>query len=92
MGSGSQNNWGRHEIFWYLGRFRGPVTLGVWESAKSMRKNATLAPLQTSLRQVAIFPHNADFHAPRVTTLAANAPNTKIFHVCLLAICVANYL
>ena len=65
MGSGSQNNWGRHEIFWYLGRFRGPVTLGVWESAKSMRKNAKLAPLQTALRQVAISPHNAASPSPK---------------------------
>lgn len=69
-------------------RFRDLGILRVWKSAKSMRKNAKLAPLQTALRQVAIFPHNADFHAPRVTTLAANSPNTKIFHVCLLAICV----
>lgn len=28
MGSGGQNNWGRHEIFWYWVRFRGIGTLG----------------------------------------------------------------
>ena len=32
-----------------------------------MKKNAKLAPLQTPLRQVAIFLHNADFHHLRVT-------------------------
>ena len=40
-----------------------------------MRKNAKLAPLQTSLRQVAIFPHNADFYWLRKSKTPANAPN-----------------
>nr|WP_295293863.1 hypothetical protein [uncultured Blautia sp.] len=38
-----------------------------------MRKNAKLAPLQTSLRQVAIFPHNADFYWLRKSKMPANA-------------------
>ncbi|RHO87020.1 hypothetical protein DW049_09335 [Ruminococcus sp. AF41-9] len=39
-----------------------------------MKKNAKLAPLQTSLRQVAIFLHNADFPHLRVTKPPPNSP------------------
>jgi len=44
------------------------------KSAKGMKKNAKLAPLQTSLRQVAIFLHNADFPHLRVTKPPPNSP------------------
>ena len=39
-----------------------------------MKKNAKLAPLQTPLRQVAIFLHNADFPRLRVTKPPPNSP------------------
>jgi len=39
-----------------------------------MKKNAKLAPLQTPLRQVAIFLHNADFPHLRVTKLPPDSP------------------
>ena len=39
-----------------------------------MKKNAKLAPLQTPLRQVAIFLHNADFPHLRVTKPPPNSP------------------
>ena len=39
-----------------------------------MKKNAKLAPLQTSLRQVAVFLHNADFLRLRVTKPPPNSP------------------
>ena len=51
-------------------------------SAKSMRKNAKLAAKE--LRQVAIFPHNADPHTLRITTVPANAWETILFSDCLL--------
>ena len=51
-------------------------------SAKSMRKNAKLAA--KGLRQVAIFPHNADPHTLRITTVPANAWETILFSDCLL--------
>ena len=54
----------------------------VWRSAKSMRKNAKLAA--KGLRQVAIFPHNADPHTLRITTVPANAWETILFSDCLL--------
>lgn len=38
-----------------------------------MEKNAKLAPLQASLRQVAIFLHNADFYRLRRSKMLANA-------------------
>lgn len=38
-----------------------------------MEKNAKLAPLQASLRQVAIFLHNADFYRLRRSKMPANA-------------------
>ena len=44
------------------------------KSAKSMKKNAKLAPSQTPLRQVAIFLHNADFPHLRVTKPPPNSP------------------
>ena len=50
-------------------------------SAKSMRKNAKLAA--KGLRQVAIFPHNADPHTLRITTVPANAWETILFSDCL---------
>ena len=65
-------------------RFRDLGILRVWKSAKSMRKNAKLAPLQTSLRQIAIFPHNADLQALRIATIPANAWETILFSDCLL--------
>jgi hypothetical protein len=42
-----------------------------------MKKNAKLAPLQTSLRQVAIFLHNADFPSLRVTNPPSNSPEER---------------
>lgn len=39
-----------------------------------MKKNAKLAPLQTPLRQVAIFLHNANFPHLRVTKPPPNSP------------------
>ena len=39
-----------------------------------MEKNAKLAPLQTSLRQVAIFLHNADFPHLRVAKPPPDSP------------------
>ncbi|RHQ93328.1 hypothetical protein DWX80_15335 [Ruminococcus sp. AF21-3] len=39
-----------------------------------MKKNAKLAPLQTSLRHVAIFLHNADSLGLRVTKPPPNSP------------------
>ena len=65
-------------------RFRDLGILRVWRSAKGMRKNAKLAPLQTSLRQIAIFPHNADLQALRIATIPANAWETILFSDCLL--------
>ena len=44
-----------------------------------MEKNAKLAPLQTSLRHVAIFLHNADFYWLRKSKTPANAPNINYF-------------
>ena len=55
-------------------RFRDLGILRVWRSAKGMRKNAKLAPLQTSLKQVAVFLHNADFLRLRVTKPPPNLP------------------
>ena len=52
-------------------RFRGLGILRVWRSAKGMRKNAKLAAKR--LRQVAIFPHNADFYWLRKSKMPANA-------------------
>ena len=52
----------------------GLVTLRWGKSAKSMKKNAKLAPSQTPLRQVAIFLHNADFPHLRVTKLPPDSP------------------
>ena len=43
-----------------------------------MEKNAKLAPLQASLRQVAIFLHNADFYRLRRSKMPANASGTTI--------------
>jgi hypothetical protein len=43
-----------------------------------MKKNAKLAPLQTSLRHVAIFLHNAEFSRLRVTKLPPNSPGKRI--------------
>ena len=63
-------------------RFRDLGILRVWRSAKSMRKNAKLAA--KGLRQVAIFPHNADPHTLRITTVPANAWETILFSDCLL--------
>ena len=62
-------------------RFRNLGILRVWRSAKSMRKNAKLAA--KGLRQVAIFPHNADPHTLRITTVPANAWETILFSDCL---------
>ena len=39
-----------------------------------MKKNAKLAPLQTPLRQAAIFLHNADFLRLRVTKPPPDSP------------------
>ena len=47
------------------------------KSAKSMKKNAKLAPLQTPLRQVAIFLHNAYFSSLRVTNPPPNSPEER---------------
>ena len=68
---------GRQKKEWFPMRFRGLGILRVWRSAKSMRKNAKLAPLQTSLRQVAIFLHNADFPSLRVTNPPSNSPEER---------------
>ena len=46
-----------------------------------MEKNAKLAPLQTSLRQVAIFLHNADFYWLRRSKMPANALRQIYFPV-----------
>ena len=54
--------------------FREDITLRWGESAKSMKKNAKLAPSQTPLRQAAIFLHNADFPHLRVTKLPPDSP------------------
>ena len=62
-------------------RFRGLGILRVWRSAKGMRKNAKLAAKR--LRQVAIFPHNADPHTLRIATVPANAWETILFSDCL---------
>ena len=50
------------------------VTLRHSEFAKGMKKNAKLASLQTSLRHVAIFLHNANFLYLRVTNSSPNSP------------------
>ena len=42
-----------------------------------MKKNAKLAPLQTSLRQVAAFLHNADFLRLRVTKPPPDSPTER---------------
>ena len=42
-----------------------------------MKKNAKLAPLQTSLRQVAVFLHNADFLRLRVTKPPPDSPTER---------------
>jgi hypothetical protein len=42
-----------------------------------MKKNAKLAPLQTSLRHVAIFLHNADSPNLRVTKPPPNSPTER---------------
>ena len=44
---------------------------------RSMKKNAKLAPLQTSLRQVAAFLHNADFLRLRVTKPPPDSPTER---------------
>ena len=44
-----------------------------------MKKNAKLAPLQASLRQVAIFLHNADFYRLRRSKMPANAHEMNYF-------------
>ena len=44
-----------------------------------MKKNAKLAPLQTSLRHVAIFLHNADFLSLRVSKPPPNSPDERIY-------------
>ena len=62
-------------------RFRGLGILRVWRSAKGMRKNAKLAAKR--LRQIAIFPHNADPHTLRIATVPANAWETILFSDCL---------
>lgn len=55
-------------------QFRGLSNSKVGKSAKSMKKNAKLAPSQTPLRQVAIFLHNADFLHLRVTKPPPDSP------------------
>ncbi|RHQ36437.1 hypothetical protein DXC58_11325 [Ruminococcus sp. TF06-23] len=42
-----------------------------------MKKNAKLAPPPTSLRQVAIFLHNANFPSLRVTNPPSNSPEER---------------
>ena len=42
-----------------------------------MKKNAKLAPSPTSLRQVAVFLHNADFLRLRVTKLPPDSPTER---------------
>ncbi len=42
-----------------------------------MKKNAKLAPPPTSLRQVAVFLHNADFLRLRVTKPPPNSPTER---------------
>lgn len=68
------------KYFWFQVRFRGLITLGVWESA--LFKNYSNS-LRSDSEQ---FLNNADSHAPRVTTPTANAPETKNIS-CLLAGC-----
>ena len=70
--------WGVHSA---MGDARSSISLQVQfrglrrgKFAKGMKKNAKLAPLQTSLRQVAIFLHNADFPSLRVTKPPSNSP------------------
>ncbi len=55
-------------------QFRGISNSKVYEFAKGMKKNAKLASLQTSLRHVAIFLHNANFLYLRVTNSSPNSP------------------
>ena len=55
-----------------------------------MKKNAKLAPLQTSLKQVAVFLHNADFLRLRVTKLPPNSPAERCCFA-LVAGCWKNY-
>ena len=53
------------------------VTLRFEKSAKNMKKNAKLASLQTSLKHVAIFLHNADSPNLRVTKPPPNSPTER---------------
>ena len=52
-----------------------------------MKKNAKLAPLQTSLRHVAILFHNADFPNLRVTKTRQIHPRRYTHLLCELACC-----